>query len=494
MNISQPLNPQPKRSPSRVLGLFLACVVALFAAVPEAQAQACDIATDGANSGFGASLESCTESIEGGNNVQAITIPTPAGINPGDLLIVSINIDDAPAMNLPPTDWQEVAIVQAGGGAATLAVYSKFVVGGEDASYTFGWSGGNQEAVGIMLHFSGVTGNYQFATDSGTGTPGTPLGPGVDTNGNSNPLNNLILRLVTYDDDDLADGQNPLVDANHSRINFDSSGGGGASVQGGAAYQFQGVAGDTGGVTFPDGDEQWATMSIALEPRPSPACTVPSVGSGVYVVYESCEEAKDTGVTSISLNTPAGVAANDLLIAVVSVDEDVSTTIAAPFGWDALTETVSSGEVTLGVYAKVAGAVEVGPYDFTWTGAQDVVSYMLHFSNVDTGTPPPYVVSSPATATGGVGEEAPVAPVVTTISPNNLILRIAAWDGAGQTPDPATIIIGHSNINQDESANAAGAVSSGAAYEQQPSTGPSATASFQTVNEEWVALSIAIEP
>ncbi len=444
----------------------------------------CTVTTDG--TGTGLIFETCTESSSNGS--QSIDIALPAGTVDGNLLIASVATDGTPTVTAP-TDWTQIDIVAAGNNAAQLAVFYK-IASSETGPYTFTTDVTEAEVV-TMMRFSGANGTILSASSSGT--TGTPVAPSVTTTS----TDNLILRLAVWDDDDVTDDPATIV-AGHSNINQDSSGNGGGTTTGAAAYVKQSGIGASNTADFESASEEWATMTLALEPgviNLSPDCTVPTDGSGSFVVFESCTEAKVVGATSVSPSLPTSPALSngDLLVAVVAVDGNEA--ISESTGdWTEVSDTVSNSAVTMAVYTRVVDGTEAASYTFSWSGSEDAVSFILHFSGTS-GDSQPYVASSVSTGTTGT----PQAPSVDTSSndvntENNLILRIGAWDGIGQGYDPGVIISAHSNINQDYSTGAIGAVTGAAAYEQQPGAGASGTADFLSGTEEWITQSLAIEP
>ncbi len=475
----------PRRARKLVRGLCCLLVVTglWVAGAPEAQAQ-CTNNTPG--SGSYVVYQGCTEA-KGSNN--SLTLNVPGTPSAGDLLIVSIGLDGNPTVTAnSPSDWISLGQVSGGNNATRLAVFYRIASGSDAASYQFNFSA-SEDYVGIMMRFTGASGNFVTQPASGTGNPARS--PSVNTTGNSTNTNNTILRLISWDDDDTTDNPATIL-ASHVNINQDSSGNGNGTTAAAAAYINQVAAGASGTADFEAVGEQWAALTIAIEPAPnvvSPFCTAPTDGSGSNVIFESCQEAKGVGVTSISPSTPSGIANDDLLVAVVAVDGDV--TVSTPAGWTKESETVSNSAVTLAIYTRVVQGGEASDYTFSWTGFEDVMSYIMHFS----GTTGSYVASATNTGTTGAPEALSVNTTGnSTNANNNLILRIAAWDGDAQAIDPVTIVPGHNNINQDESTAAIGAVASAAAYVSQVGAGDSGSAFFVSGTVPWAAQTLAIEP
>ena len=472
-----------------IAGVLLACLVTLFAAVPKvyaAEVPACTVATDGV--GNYVVFESCTETPLDGDNT-AVTIAVPPNTVSGDLLIASISVDGNETVVIP-TGWLQIQQINSNGDV-TLAVFSRVADGTEGASYTFTWAG-DQQVIGIMMRFTGATGNYVSVTNSGTAAT-VPESAIVNTIGNTTATNNMILHLVGWDDNDALRDPVTIIDlSGQQNINqdFSSGGKGDDGNMGAAAYFKQSFQGPSDQAFFEDPNEEWATVTIAIEPLPpSLFCTVAVDGTGLEVVFESCLEAKAVAVTSISPSVPNS-ASGDLLIAAIAVDGNETIVAALPAAWTPISQTVSNSAVTFAVFSRIVDGTEPATYAFTWGNSQGAIAYIMRFS----GTSGNYVVS--ATNTGITGN--PLALAVDTngnaTATDNMILRLGAWDGFAQAFDPATIIAGYSNINQDASTLAIGGVSSAAAYLNQAGAGSSGTAQFVSGTEEWVTQSIAIEP
>ena len=119
-----PHNPRPRCA---VISAFLALVLAVLSSVAAAAP----------------TFVSQSTAVTGNNNVQELTIPTPAGTALGDLLLATIATDNNETLNTP-TGW---TLVNQGSNGATVAVFYRIATGAEPANYTFTW-GSNEEAAG----------------------------------------------------------------------------------------------------------------------------------------------------------------------------------------------------------------------------------------------------------------------------------------------------------------------------------------------------------
>ncbi len=191
----------------------------------------------------------------------------------------------------------------------------------------------------------------------------------------------------------------------------------------------------------------------------------------------------NTNVTSLTISVPSGTAANDLLLATISTDGDV--TFNTPTGWTLLNQGPSPGnDSTLAVFYRIAGGSEPTTYTFTWSGNQQAAGAILRYTGVDSITP----INTFATATGT--SASPTAPSVTTTVADTMVVRIFGADFSGTiSPPPGnTLRVGLSSSTGN------GATSLGAADLTQAAAGATGTAAFTYVNEQWRSMTVALAP
>lgn len=209
-------------------------------------------------------FEEFTERQEG-SGTTSITIDTPTGYASGDLLIAAVVTDSDRASSLsPPAGWTEVVVASESDGRTTLGVWWK-IAGSEPSNHTFTWSG-SEEAYGWIMRFTGhEPSNPIHATATDEGENDSPTAPSVTTSVDDC----LILRIGGYDDDDIFDGDPGM--SGHTTITANKSGTGTSSCSGAAAYEMLDTAGSSGTANFSlDRSEEWRTLTIAIEPDPSP--------------------------------------------------------------------------------------------------------------------------------------------------------------------------------------------------------------------------------
>jgi hypothetical protein len=90
----------------------------------------------------------------------------------------------------------------------------------------------------------------------------------------------------------------------------------------------------------------------------------------------------------LSIDRPAGTAANDVLVAAISVRPS-SSTITPPSGWTLVRRVNNTAGQTssLAVYRKVAGSSEPSTFSWDVSGAAYAAGGLQAFANVDTVNP-----------------------------------------------------------------------------------------------------------
>lgn len=241
--------------------LLLGLLLSTFALMPEAEA-ACPNPAFGAIGGSRVQLISCTEA-KSGSDVSNINLGVPASVALGDLLVAVITTDGQEVMNAT-AGWSLLTQATMNNNDGTLAVYTRVSNGAEPANYTFSW-GSTEQVYSYMMRFTGASGQILF--NSLSGNAGNTNSPAINTTVD----HTMIVRLAGWDDDDLANDPANIITTSspaqtHINITQDESNTGGGTVMGAAAYRNQPVAGSSGTATFAAGSEEWATITLGIEP------------------------------------------------------------------------------------------------------------------------------------------------------------------------------------------------------------------------------------
>ncbi len=233
---------------------------------------------------------------------------------------------------------------------------------------------------------------------------------------------------------------------------------------------------------------------VVAVPGAQAACpgTDGSVSGTQLVIYEGCTEGKGGGGTdSITLGKPAGTVEGDLLIAVITIDNN--ETINPPAGWTLIRSGNSNpNDQRTNVYRRTALAADTAVSNYTFNGwfNEDTYAYMMRFSAASGNVPSEISTGDSRT---------PGSPAITTTVDNTLILRITGVDDNDiAVADGGTFPTGHTAITKDNSRNNNAAVTGIAAYQNRQTAGTGTAVTFGTnlasANQEWVSVTMGIEP
>jgi hypothetical protein len=215
-------------------------------------------------------------------------------------------------------------------------------------------------------------------------------------------------------------------------------------------------------------------------------------GGGAAPVFEEfTEAAAPNTTTSLNIPKPGGTTAGDLLLAALVTDGDSASSFNPPSGWTQVSVgDNASGNVSLGVWYKIATGSEPSQYSFTWSGREKAYGWTMRFTNHDPSSP---VFYDNGTLTND-NTSAPMCQRLITPVDNMLVLRVGGFDDDDITTDD-TGLDGHTTITMDESSGTNGSVSGGAGYMIQATAGDTDLAWFQlTNNEQMRTVTLGIRP
>jgi len=185
-----------------------------------------------------------------------------------------------------------------------------------------------------------------------------------------------------------------------------------------------------------------------------------------------CTEFQPGNGDSEFLTVPGGIAQNDLLLAVVQIDDDNSnaTFTMDPY-WTAVgAETNANGILSQLYFRIVASPAESGStQNISWTGGNErFYAFILHFRGAA-------ITADLGTVNINGNDSTPPAPALTTSANDTFVLRTLSLDRSAFTTDTSNLT-GFTNITLDNTGNGAGGISGGAAfrYEPVPTTVPAA--------------------
>jgi hypothetical protein len=157
------------------------------------------------------------------SDVASIAVSIPAGTSAGDLLIAAVAMDGSAGSSTLTTAATGWTLIDRGdnGAAVTLGVWWK-IAGASESAPTFTWTGGNEQAYGWIMRFTGHNAANPINASYMDGQKNiTPTSPAVTTTVN----NCLILRMGAFDCNDvntLPEPGNPGL-AGHTAITMETS-------------------------------------------------------------------------------------------------------------------------------------------------------------------------------------------------------------------------------------------------------------------------------
>ena len=113
--------------------------------------------------------------------------------------------------------------------------------------------------------------------------------------------------------------------------------------------------------------------------------TVTAGGGGGSIVFRSASTGANAVGSNVVIPAPAGMQANDVMVAVLDVK--VTPTMTPPAGWNLVSTTANGTNFTQRVYTKVATASEPASYTFTINESRAISGAISAYSGVNTTTP-----------------------------------------------------------------------------------------------------------
>jgi hypothetical protein len=194
-----------------------------------------------------------------------------------------------------------------------------------------------------------------------------------------------------------------------------------------------------------------------------------TTGSAPPPVPAFRSQASVTNGTTVS--RPSGVAAGDLLLATLEVDEDPAT-VSGPAGWTLLLDTPAAQGTGSAFHAqvwyKVAGSSEPGSYSWTVSGSPWVDIGLLDYSNVNQASP----IDVSAGRYAGVTATPSTSTVTTTAANEMLVALFINFDSGTWTAGSGMTKRYDFDSNEAQDALQAAAGSTGTKTATNSSSGP----------------------
>lgn len=342
-----------------------------------------------------------------------IAVARPAGASAGHVVVVRVGVRNsgvsvtppgAGGTNDPAQAWTTVGETRTAGYLRSV-VFTHVVTGADPATYAFTLSG-SAPAVATATAFSGVettspVGGWSGKVNGGS-SGSTFTTPAVRTT--------LPGEVGLWFGLQVFGGGTCPADAVPAPGGFTERADGCVT---GAGLAFN-AATRTLGSSVGHQPTWWSTSPAAVTNITQALTLRPA---GARTEHRSTSSAALTGATALTLRTPSGTAAGDLLLARVAarnLDSIVSVTMTAPAGWSLVRVDRSTYSVKSWIFSRTAMPGEPGSATFTLAGAgnRTIAGTMSSFTGVDVLRP---VESSAgkyngSTATMASSAIAPVTP------------------------------------------------------------------------------------
>ena len=143
--------------------------------------------------------------------------------------------------------------------------------------------------------------------------------------------------------------------------------------------------------------DQFINSGTVTTPTPTPVPTTtpvptatPTPGPGGTIALRSVATGSTSAASSlVTIPVPAGVVANDVMIAQVTVRGGAGTTLTAPAGWSLVRrDNDSGGQIADGIYVHiVTAASEPASYTWNFSAGNDAAGGIAAYSGVNTAAP-----------------------------------------------------------------------------------------------------------
>lgn len=183
------------------------------------------------------------------------------------------------------------------------------------------------------------------------------------------------------------------------------------------------------------------------------AATLPLLPQSVQAApptFVAAASAGTAAATFLTINTPAGTAGSDVMLAQITVEDGTTVTITPPAGWTQVIRTDSTTVLAQAIYVKVAGANEPASYTWNFNLSKDASGGILTYRGVQ--------ISDPVDVSGGqanASSTAVVAPSITTTVADTFVVGFFASNIGSITFTPPGGMAERYDVNSSTNVGAA---------------------------------------
>ena len=377
------------------------------------------------------SLRSMSSASTSGTGGDHITVNIPTGVTPGDVMIAQVAVRGGSGTTLtPPAGWSLVRRDDNGGNLAQ-AVYSHVVPTspGEPASYTWTFNAGNDGTAGIADFVGVSTVSPVEVNDGQSNASSTSITAPSITIASGHNADLLLEMFATaagsavsvppgstyvwgFRADSFGAGMgmaylNPVPSgATGNWVASSSSAGAniGAliALAPGSPVPTATVSATPAGTSSAGATPtSSATPTTVPTPAPTPTPTPTQVatptptptsgGTTATIVLRGVTTGSTASgsLGSVTINVPASIQANDVMLAEIAVRGGSGTTLTPPAQWAQVRRDDNSSTISQALYVHVVTAPASEPASYTWTftSGTDGVGGMVAYGGVSSATP-----------------------------------------------------------------------------------------------------------
>ena len=359
-----------------------------------------------------------------------MTISVPAGVLANDVMVAQMAVRGGSSTALSaPAGWTQIRRDSDTTGQVTEGLYYHVVTGAEPAGYTWTFTSGNDAAGGIADYTGVNTASPIDASGGQSNASSTSVtAPSINIPAGNN--SDRLLALFAIPNSTAM----TLPGAITGRWNFHAAGFGISAAMGdtttpsGATGNYVATQG-TSTVSIgalvalqPAGASATPTPTPSKTPSPTPTPTVtptpaptvtptpaptvtptpaptatktpvptatPTPGPGGSIAVRGIATGSTSAASDhVTISVPAGVLANDVMVAQMAVRGGSSTALSAPAGWTQIRrDSDTTGQVTEGLYYHVVTGAEPAGYTWTFTSGNDAAGGIADYTGVNTASP-----------------------------------------------------------------------------------------------------------
>jgi hypothetical protein len=302
----------------------------------------------------------------GGTKVTSLNINKPANVIDGDILVAQVLTYTTSANVTTPAGWNLISknISGTGGGQIASSIYWKKAAS-EPANYNWNFSLLTFAGVDILAYYNALEPTSPYEFNFGTQNSNQVTSQAVTTSVDN--------EMLIYFGGILGTGVIGTPNGMTQLI------GGNSGPQ--VAEQVIATAGSTGtrtGVASASGNNVGQLLALKPIPAPTPSPTIIAAESPIFIIFRDKSTSQIGNATSVTVNKPAGLQNNDLMLAQIVLFNNPTAIVTRPSGWNLIRSSSNDNYRSI-LYWKRASESEGATYVWTLStsaiGGGGIVAY-----------------------------------------------------------------------------------------------------------------------